>query len=142
MGGWLKRKTDEHAPLVPPEELEAFLPASVRAPEVNRFTPLGSDMPEPEDDEHDEDLDFLESIARSVEEPSKSVGQYIDSGPEKPPAPRQTQQQMLDEMQVFREMKGEITDMRVDFKLDDVDMSDLLEDLSTTALALRQRKAA
>jgi hypothetical protein len=141
MSGWLKPKKQEAEPLVPPEQVAAFVPASVRQPEVDRFTPLTSDLPEGDDDEHDEDLDFLESIARSVEEPSKSVGQYIDTTAAAPKA-RQTQQQMLDEMQVFREMKGEIADMKFDFKLDDVDMADLLEDLSTTASALRQRKAA
>jgi hypothetical protein len=48
----------------------------------------------------------------------------------------------FDDMHVFREMKddGHATE-RYDFKLNDVDMGDLLEELSTVRAALR-RKAA
>ncbi len=141
MGGWLKAKKQEAAPLVPREEVNAFVPASAREPESDRFAPPVSDVSETDDADHDEDLDFLKSIARSVEEPSKSVGQYIETSAVDP-RPRQTQQQMLDEMQVFREMKTDLGDVKFDFKLPDVDMADLLEELSTTASALRQRKAA
>jgi hypothetical protein len=145
MGGWLRPKKDEAEPLVAPDEVKAYVPSSVRGPEGNRFTPLGSDMPEI-DDEDDEDLEFLESIARSVEDAPDSVGQFVGTGALKPRAQQGERSSAtaspLDDMHVFREMKGDLGDMKYDFKLADVDMADLLEDLSTTASALRQRKAA
>lgn len=151
MAGWLRPKQDEAEPLVAAEEVRAYVPASARGPEGNRFTPLGSDMPDVEDDEDDEDIEFLESIARSVEEAPKSVGQFVGTGalkaraPASAPGPKRevhAKASALDDMHVFREMKGELGDMKYDFHLADVDMADLLEDLSTTASALRQRKAA
>jgi hypothetical protein len=147
MGGWLRPKKEEAEPLVAPDEVLAYVPSSVRGPEGNRFTPLGSDMPDVEDnDDDDEDLEFLASIARSVKETPDSVGQFVGTGALKPraqPGERATAPASpLDDMRVFREMKGDLGDMKYDFKLADVDMADLLEDLSTTASALRQRKAA
>ena len=145
MGGWLRPKKEVAEPLVAPDEVMAYVPSSVRGPEGNRFTPLGSDMPEM-DGEDDEDLEFLESIARSLKETPDSVGQFVGTGALKPRAQQgeRTQQPppALDDMHVFREMSGDLGDMKYDFKLPDVDMADLLEDLSTTASALRQRKAA
>ena len=155
MAGWLKRNHEEHRePLVPAEEVRARTPASVRGPEGNRLTPLGTDMPEIADDGQDPDIDFFAAIAKEVDGKNRiatasgappaaalSVGQYALPSAAPTIAVR-TQKDILDDMEVFREMQGEHGEVRFDFKLPDVEIADLLEDLSTTAFALRQRKAA
>ena len=70
------------------QEVESLLPASVKHPEANRFTPLGSDFAG-EDEESDQDIEFFESIVRAVEgdepvggaEPEIEIG-YLAPAPE------------------------------------------------------------
>jgi hypothetical protein len=141
MAGWLRKSKDEDAiHYVDPSEVEEMLPASVRHPEVNRFTPIGSDMP---DDAPDGDLDFLTEIVGAVE---RENGARTALPVAKPGVNNGKVAQAPDtSLQLFHDMKAERTrEARVTLNIQvaDVDMSDLLEDLSTIAVALRSRKAA
>jgi hypothetical protein len=136
MSSWLRKSTNRDevpAPLRP--EVEAMLPPSVRHPEANRFTPLGSDAP---DDVDDEDLEFLTTLANEVDRAAVSKTSA-------PPAamPLRGANSRFDDMQVFRQMKDEGKQVtRYDHNLRDVDMADLLEELSDVQAALRQRRVA
>ena len=143
MPGWLKRTdAQEPAPLVPRAEVEALLPASARSTEGHRFTPLGTDMPVQDDPEHDPDLDFFASLAKQVDAGNAPATEPARRQPERPLEPL-IPSAPSDALEIFRAMKSDDSDRPgFDFKLDETDMGDLLEDLSTTALALRQRKAA
>ena len=130
------------------EEIESLLPASVRHPEVNRFTPLGSDFAGEEGS--DEDIEFLESIVKAVEHPeympAPAPGRITPKPPAAVPAAAVPAAATQDEaLEFFRDMQAERDEsqqQRVKIKVDDIEMFDLLEDLSTTAAALRRRKAA
>jgi hypothetical protein len=135
MTGWLRREIDDGdaEPLADPEEVAALLPASVRSPEMNRFTPLGSDMPE---DASDPDLAFLAAIAEEVAAPP-------------PPAPVDTNPRFAaperDDLRAFRDLASEREHDRLAgprVTVENVDLADLLDDLATTVAALRRRKAA
>ena len=139
MSSWLRKSTrdEEPAPLRP--DIEALLPPSVRRPEANRFTPLGSDAP---DDVDDEDLAFLTTLANEVD---RAVVTKTAAAPAAAPAtaPLRGASSRIDDMQVFREMKDDGKQAtRYDHNLRDVDMADLLEELSDVQAALRQRRAA
>ena len=142
MPGWLKRHDAEQpARLVPSSEVEALLPASARSTEGHRFTPLGTDMPDLHDAEHDPDLDFFASLAKQVDAgvaPAAPVA-VQPTAPQQPQLPSAPS----DALEIFRAMKSDDSERQgFDFKLTETDMADLLEDLSTTALALQQGKAA
>ncbi len=135
MSSWLKnpRKDEEARPLRP--EVEAMLPPSVRHPEANRFTPLGSDAPE---DVDDEDLEFLTKLANEVD---RATAPKASARPAA--TPLRGASSRIDDLQVFREMKDESTQAtRYDHHVRDVDMADLLEELTTVQAALRQQRAA
>jgi hypothetical protein len=122
---------------IPREAVEARLPASVRSPEKNRFTPLGSDAP-PESD--DTDLEFLAEIARAAEaDVARPRRRTI-----RPAVQRVTVAPEDDGLNAFREMAHERERKTVSSSIhvDDVDLVDLMEDLTTTAAALRKRRAA
>jgi hypothetical protein len=141
MSSWLrnskKDKADEEAaPLR--SEIAAMLPPSVRNPETNRFTPLGSDAPE---DVDDEDLEFLTNIASEVDRAARSGKPTPQAKPVA--APLRGASSRIDDMQVFRQMKDDGKQVtRYDHKVGDVDMADLLEELSDVQAALRQRRVA
>jgi hypothetical protein len=113
----------------------SYVPASVRVPEMQRFAPLETA------DGPDEDLDFLSALAGEVDRarPSKPAARGDMS----------ENQKMIDRkpdrLEIFREFapdldeKTSITNL---IAIPDVDIGDVLEDLSTTAAALRLRKAA
>jgi len=150
MAGWLQRprrrdvgnQADGRR-----NEVESLLPASVRHPETNRFTPLGSDF-DGEDDQTDQDIEFFEAIVRAVEgdAPAPTATPAPASLLLHTPAPsRLIPQPREDELALFREAQGEHSERDTVTRhvhLDDVEMVDLLDDLSTTAAALRRRKAA
>ena len=150
MGGWLRKP--RRLELDDPaggrrDEVESLLPASVKHPEANRFTPLGSDF-DGDSDETDEDIEFLESIVRAVEagEPAPVVTPAPAPMLLHTPAPaRQIPQRPDDDLSVFREVqvdRKERSFIEARVSIEDVDMGDLLDELSTTAAALRRRKAA
>jgi hypothetical protein len=142
MTGWLHRvhDGDDDEPLADPEEVAALLPSSVRGPEMNRFTPLGTDAPP---DLPDPDLAFFENIAEQVrrDERATAGAQTL-----RPPAvnPRIAEPDR-DQLQAFREMAADRereTRSTPRLSVDHVELEDLLEDLATTAAALRQRRKA
>ncbi len=151
MAGWLRKTKDQlnGQPLVDPREVDALLPASVKQPELNRFTPLETDIAEGEDG----DIEFINSLLTQVEKdaaptaasaPSMRVPSHTGQA-----AAARINAQMVDRsddnMQAFRDMASQKeVDVRMHrtFTVPDVEMSDLLEELSTVAAAMRQRKAA
>jgi hypothetical protein len=116
---------------------EAWLrvPASARPPENQR---LAAPMSVDEIDEDDEDIGFLKALARQAEEEAQSARE------QKAVAPRRFNVRADETLDLFRENYVERTRPRVlnNMEVDAVEMDDLLEQLSTTAAALRQRKAA
>jgi len=148
MAGWLhrpKRKELDDDGVDRRDEVESLLPASVKQPETNRFTPLGSDF-EGEGEESDEDIEFFEAIVRAVEgdEPAPMVKPapmpiHTPAPSRRIPAPPDDDLSLFREVQVDRKERSVIAE-RVD--IEDVDMGELLDELSTTAAALRRRKAA
>ncbi len=135
MSSWLRNKDKSEA--APANALatgvEAFLPSSVRQPDANRFAP---DVSGGADDGDDEDLDFLAGLVADVDRAATPIAN-ARSAPLRGASPR------IDDLQVFREMKDE-GDQKVQFdhQLSDLDMDDLLEELTTVRAALRRRKAA
>jgi hypothetical protein len=142
MSNWLRNKghRDDREALAVRPDIEALLPASVRRPEANRLAPLGGDMP---DDSYDEDLDFLATLVEEIDRKPQAV---------KPPpatmfgpavSAKRAAEHRMDDLRVFRDMKDEgRVSNRYDFNLNDVDMDDLLEELSTVRAALGRRKVA
>lgn len=117
------------------DEYAAYVPASVRVPETQRFTPLETD-----DDAPDEDLDFLSSLAGEIDRARPSVKKRDDLS---------VNQKMIDRkpdtLEIFRDFAPDLEDrttIRDFITIPDVEMSDVLEDLATVAAALRLRKAA
>jgi hypothetical protein len=151
MRGLFQRHKAEDAGHIDRQEVEALLPASVRHPEANRFTPLGSDFDG--DDTSDEDIEFLTSLVESVEReqiapalPTVRPAPPPARKPAIPAVPPASDMDVFtqpDHMQLFHDMRVDERDYRTNnIKVDDVDLGDLLEDLSTTIAALRRRKAA
>lgn len=118
-----------------PRERNALLnvPASARPADRHRWVD-----PDEEIDEDDEDIQFLSALAK---EAASEVRPLRDE----PPAQARRFEVKADEvMDVFKESYIERPRARVlnSMRIDPVDMDDLLEQLSTTAAALRRRKAA
>ena len=109
------------------------VPASARAPDRQRF---------PEslaiDDDGEKDLQLLASLAQEVER--------VDRHEHRPAtAPgRRAGATVDDEMEAFRQTLPELRRSAVlpGIAVEEVEMDDLLEQLSTTAAALRRRRAA
>jgi hypothetical protein len=150
MAGWLhrpRRPEAENQGGDRRDEVESLLPASVKYPETNRFTPLGSDY-EGEDEETDEDIEFLHAIVRAVEGDAPVPIATAAPAPlllHTPAPSRRIPQPREDELALFRELPSEHDERDTitrHVRLDHVDMADLLDELSTTAAALRRRKAA
>lgn len=149
MAGWLRkpRRHDRNDELdARRDQVDSLLPASAKHPEANRFTPLGSDFGS--DEESDEDIEFLESIVRAVEgdgdAPMARTAPPVRMALRTPAPARRIPVPPEDELAPFREIQidRERVDPRARLGIEDVDMADLIEELSTTAAALRRRKAA
>ena len=150
-----RTKTDYGAG-VDPVELEEMLPASVRQPEANRFRALGMTGPDAEaviDNGNDADLDFLQSLANSIdaggdapELPAHFVSKPQLGGPVIREPQRKAQAEPEREqvaLSLFRDTKLDRDErVRPNITVPDVEMSDLMEDLATLQIALRRRKAA
>ena len=115
------------------------VPASARPAERHRFNDSGSDDITGEIDENDEDVEFLKTIAEQA---------AIEAKPKQVAVPRVPARRFnvpADlNLEVFRTTEVERMRPRVlnQMEVDLVEMDDLLEQLSTTAAALRRRKAA
>lgn len=125
-------------------ELEELLPASVRQPEVNRFKPLDADAGDGADvDAPDEDVRFLESLASAVDHGGTALSRPAHftkpqlGGPEQKVTLDDQALQMFRNTQIVRDER-----VRPNITVPDVEISDLMEDLTTLRAALRQRKAA
>ncbi len=120
-----------------PDEPEPWLkvPASARSPERYRF----ADPPaEGEVEEDDEDIEFLSALARQAEREAAATREVR-------PAPARRFNVLADTtLDVFRDTNVEQPRPRVlrNIVVEPVEMDDLLEQLSTTAAALRRRRAA
>jgi len=128
------------------EESKFYVPASVRPAEPQRFS-----LPQAEagdvDETQDEDLAFLRVIAEQVEEgkatpaPRRRAvqrpGQYIVRDADDV-AEQEARLRIFREAEAEREPPAVLKAMRID----DVELDDLLEQLATTAAALRRRRAA
>jgi hypothetical protein len=115
------------------EDVRRFVPASVKAPELQRFA-----QPDLEPDDVGEDVD-LEFLARLTD--------ATDNDAPREPAPYRvpaTPSRVADDLGAFREVRMAEVEPGLSEKLrvPHVDLDELLDDLSTTAAALRRRKAA
>lgn len=145
-----RRNKVESLPGVDPVELEELLPASVRQPEANRFKALGMNAPVPDESEenpNDADLDFLQSLANSIEEggDAPELPMHFVSKPQVGgPVIREPQPEHQEEaLSLFRNMSLDRDErVRPNVTVPDVEMSDLMEDLATLRIALLNRKAA
>ena len=143
MPGLFRRNKPQSQTSIDPDEVAALLPASVKHPEANRFTPLGTDFDG--DEGSDEDIDFLESLVKSVDTHTPAPRRAPESAPA--PVSMQTPSMpavsKLDGLSIFRDMPSDTPERtKLNLNVPDVEMFDLLEDLSTTAAALRRRRAA
>lgn len=111
------------------------VPTSARPPENQR---LASQMSVDEVDEDDEDIGFLKALAEQADAEARSVRE------KKPVAARRFNVRADETLELFRDNHVERVRPRVlnNIEVDLVEMDDLLEQLSTTAAALRRRKAA
>jgi hypothetical protein len=124
-------------------DLDDMLPASARPlPEVNRFKPLAAELPDlAAEDGPDEELEFLTSLAQSVDRDAKAP----PVRPARFTAPQIGAPALREEvdLSVFRDTLIDKAERdRPNVTVADVDIDDLMEDLATTRAALRARKAA
>jgi len=118
-------------------EARQFLPSSAKSPDAQRLNLFDPD--EEIDENNDEDLAFLNSLAADAAVPRVAIPKHVE--PSAPPTASPT----ADDLEVFREIAAlrQRTELAKQLRVDDVDMGELLEDLQTTRAALRQhRKAA
>lgn len=144
MAGWLRKQREHNDSGIPRSDLQALLPASALAPEVNRLTPIGTDVP---DDAPDVDLEFLSALADEVAREAARVTATSRTPELREASSDASILQRSDEaMQYFRDMTDdrETDDVRrrYAFKVAEIEIGDLLEDLTTTVSALRRRRAA
>jgi hypothetical protein len=151
------------------DEVLRSLPASARPYEKQRLLAAYGD-PDAPDDGPDEDLEFLEQLVDEIDrtpapaeadrrvQPApgddRTEPNLLRARPSLAPAktrpaatPSISVRVATDDEQslnVFRAVRGEPERVRTaqDLGVRDVDLADLLEDLSTTAAAIRRRKAA
>jgi hypothetical protein len=148
MAGWFRKQkhveSETNAAADGPDEQRGpgtyapYVPASVRVPELQRFASFDTEI---ELDEPDEDIEFLTALASEVPPP-------VRPSP-KPARPLTQNEKMIDRkpdnLQIFREFAPQVdyrTSVSQVIDVRDVEIGDLLEDLSTTAAALRRKKAA
>jgi hypothetical protein len=123
----------EDAPLPSLREARAFTPVSAKSPDAQRLNLFNPD--EEIDEETDQDLAFLNSLIADEAPPRRRPATKA------PPEPReQVREQIVDDMDVFREMAAlrQRTEIAKQLRVDNVDMGELLDDLETTRAALRR----
>jgi len=117
-------------------DVSAYVPASAIAPEKQRFA-----IYDETDEESDSEIEFLSALAAQVEraqrtsKPQRLAPAHVE---------RVRVEDDADKLNVFRELKDivEHTSVADTLPLQHVELSDLLDDLQTTAAALRLRRAA
>jgi hypothetical protein len=118
-------------------ELSAYVPASAVSPEKQRLT-IFDDTEE----ESDGELAFLNELAAQVERDQRGARKPVRT-------PARVERVVVAEeqaLEVFRELKDRVERTShadaLPLPSQPVEISDLLDDLQTTAAALRQRRAA
>jgi hypothetical protein len=115
------------------------VPASARSPELARLISIPDEDLDP--DAPDEDVEFLASLVKEIERKPALDAPRVQPAPRIEHVLAPTEEEKLN---VFRQMQAEETRMRTSETLGvvDADLDDVLEDLATTAAALRRRRAA
>lgn len=139
MRGIFRRNRKHEEELLAPlasADVSTLLPRSARQPEKQRFVPLATDLPDMDEEEDDEDIEFLESLA-------KSVDRQAPAPPRPAPVPRKEQpdEEALRIFHAMQRTRDALDRPEVNAHVPPVELDDLLEELSMTAAALR-RKAA
>lgn len=115
------------------------VPASARPADRHRFSPDGGDEMPAEIDDNDEDVEFLKAIAEEAAVESRPRPVVVPRVPARRfNVPADANLELFRTTEVERPRPRVLRQMEVDL----VEMDDLLEQLSTTAAALRRRKAA
>ena len=119
-------RDDELTERQPPRQ--SLVPASARRPErqrLNIFT----------DEDDGQDLDFLKAIARQAETATPAAPSTSSAA---------TGERAGDHLEVFRELAPAVERPKVmtTVRVPEIEMADLLDELSTMAAALRLRRAA
>ena len=114
------------------------VPASARPAERHRFSDPVSDDASGEVDENDEDVEFLKAIAEEAAAAAKPKPIVPKVAPRRFNVPADVNLEVFRAVEVQRPRPRVLSQMEVEL----VEMDDLLEQLSTTAAALRRRKAA
>jgi len=130
MAGWLRR--DEEPVIKPRAGIEDVMPRSVRGPEGQRFGRIDDVA------DDDPDVEFVAALARSIttrtEQPAEDPAT---------PAPDAASDDA--QLAAFREYAATRMVTRVNafpLQVRPIAIDELVEDLQTTAAALRRRKAA
>lgn len=137
MNGWLKKARQRQSHGVDPDEVDALLPVSSKAPELQRFIP-------DEDHDDDQDLEFLNNLASQVAVDELRRPTEQERKPRPLPSPPRYVSDQDEALRVFRETAVFETDPRTELskRVAPVAIDELIDDLATTAAALRKRKAA
>jgi hypothetical protein len=135
MTGWLKGRDEESERRRMRRDAAEYVPRSVRPPDAQRLAP--ADL-EDEAEGPDADLAFLASLA------SEAIAADDGLTSHGPPEPTARPAAQDDDLRLFKESRL-VPARRVPpaaALAPDVEIADLVEDLSTVAAALRLRKAA
>ncbi len=126
------------APAHMPEPYAPYVPASVRTPEKQRMSAWVPSLDPERSDEPDEDIAFLTALVKG-ETPARTQPSAAARDIHTGSAP----DAQMDALEVFRAIDAEyVVPASRMLKVPQVELGDLLEDLSTVAAALRNRKAA
>lgn len=121
-----------------PEAYAPYVPASVRTPEKQRLSAWMPDLDPELGDEPDADIEFLTALVNG-EKPERTQPSAAARDIHKGSAP----DAQMDALEVFRADHTEhVVPASKMLKVPHVELGDLLEDLSTVAAALHNRKAA
>lgn len=123
-----------------------YVPQSARPPELQRLATFNLD--DENADGPDEDIEFLSALARQVDAPATPRPARRAPRVTPPPAPNVYEPRETaapDAMAAFHDYaahRNETATVTSVLRVSDVDLGDLVEDLSDTIAALRRRRAA
>jgi hypothetical protein len=138
-----RHRSDEEPENLADRRLDRYyaerVPASARSPELARLISIPDEDVDP--DAPDEDVEFLASLVQEIERKPAAETPRVLPAPHIEHVAAPTEEEKLN---VFRQMQAEETRVRTSETLGvvDADLDDVLEDLATTAAALRLRRAA
>lgn len=121
-----------------PEPYAAYVPASVRTPEKQRIGAWVPDLDAEPSEEPDADIEFLTALVNG-----ETRARTLPSAAALSIRKEQEPDAQMDALEVFRAHDAEhVVAASKMLNVPQVELGDLLEDLSTVAAALRNRKAA